>query len=109
MPARTRRPRASSAARAASSARRHLHLHRWRGDRDLHVTITSAVAGTTVVSATSDIPVNGVDDQRTTSTAANTAAGGSGNASKTWHGGGLITDTNVSCSDVLSGAAERRS
>ena len=69
------------------------------------VTITSAVAGTTVVSATSDIPVNGVTITRTTNTAANTAAGGSGNASKTWHGGGLITDTNVSCSDVLSGAA----
>jgi uncharacterized repeat protein (TIGR01451 family) len=48
------------------------------------VTITSATAGTTVVSATSDIPVNGVTITRTTGTAANTAAGGSGNASKSW-------------------------
>ena len=48
------------------------------------VTITSAVAGTTVVSATSDIPVGGLTITRTTNTAVNTAAGGSGNASKTW-------------------------
>jgi hypothetical protein len=48
------------------------------------VTITSATPGTTVVSATSDIPVNGVTITRTTGTAANTAAGGSGNASKSW-------------------------
>jgi hypothetical protein len=48
------------------------------------VTITSAVVGTTVVQATSDIPVNGVTITRTTGTAANTASGGSGNASKNW-------------------------
>src|SRR5207342_733169 len=48
------------------------------------VTITSATAGTTVVSATSDIPVNGQTITRTTNTAVNTAAGGSGNASKAW-------------------------
>ena len=48
------------------------------------VTITSAVAGTTVVSATSDIPVGGLTITRTTDTAVNTAAGGSGNASKAW-------------------------
>ena len=48
------------------------------------VTITSATAGTTVVSATSDIPVNGQTITRTTGTAANTAAGGSDNASKSW-------------------------
>src|SRR5512132_1564704 len=48
------------------------------------VTITSATAGTTVVSATSAIPVNGVTITRTTGTAANTSSGGSGNASKTW-------------------------
>jgi hypothetical protein len=48
------------------------------------VTITSATVGTTVVSATSNIPVNGVSITRTTGTAANTAAGGSGNASKNW-------------------------
>jgi hypothetical protein len=49
-----------------------------------HVTITSSVVGTTVVSATSDIPVGGVTITRTTNTAVNTAAGGSGNADKTW-------------------------
>jgi hypothetical protein len=48
------------------------------------VTITSATAGTTVVSATSVIPVSGVNITRTTGTAANTAAGGSGTASKNW-------------------------
>ena len=48
------------------------------------VTITSAVAGTTEVSATSGISVAGVTITRTTNTAANTAAGGSGNAMKTW-------------------------
>ena len=48
------------------------------------MTITSAVAGTTVVSATSDIPVSGQTITRTTNTAVNTAAGGSGNASKSW-------------------------
>jgi len=52
------------------------------------VTITSAVAGTTVISATSSIGVNGQTIVRTTGTAANTAAGGSDNASKTWQGGG---------------------
>jgi hypothetical protein len=53
------------------------------------VTISSAVVGTTVVQATSDIPVNGVTITRTTGTAQNTASGGSGNASKTW------VDTNI--------------
>jgi hypothetical protein len=48
------------------------------------VTITSAVVGTTVIQASSDIPVNGVVITRTTGTAANTAAGGSGDASKNW-------------------------
>src|SRR5262249_58916217 len=48
------------------------------------VTITSAATGTTVVSATSDIPVDGQVITRTTNTAVNTAAGGSGNANKVW-------------------------
>src|SRR5262249_9150226 len=48
------------------------------------VTITSNTAGTTVISATSNIPVNGQSITRTTGTAANTASGGSGNASKNW-------------------------
>src|SRR5204862_4109941 len=40
------------------------------------VTITSASTGTTVVSATSDIPVSGQTNTRTTRTAASPAAGG---------------------------------
>jgi hypothetical protein len=48
------------------------------------VTITSATAGTTVISATSDIGVSGQVITRTTDTAVNTAAGGSGNAEKIW-------------------------
>jgi len=65
------------------------------------VTITSFAAGTTVVSATSDISVGGKSITRTTNTAVNTAAGGSGNAQKTWEslssgrvtGGGSIFAT----------------
>jgi hypothetical protein len=57
------------------------------------VTITSATAGTTVVSATSDIPVSGQVITRTTGTAANTASGGSGNASKNW--GDVTVTTRV--------------
>jgi len=49
-----------------------------------HVTITSSASGTTVISATSDIPVNGETITRTTGTAANSASGGSDNASKSW-------------------------
>jgi hypothetical protein len=56
------------------------------------VTISSAVVGTTVVSATSDIPVNGVTITRTTGTAANTASGGSGNAQEIWF---LPSDANI--------------
>src|SRR5439155_173872 len=52
------------------------------------VVITSATPGTTVVSATSNIPVSNLSGSdtvtRTTGTAANTAVGGSGNASKSW-------------------------
>src|SRR5207253_2126484 len=48
------------------------------------VTISSGATGTTVVSATADVPVNGVTITRTTGTAANTDSGGSGNASKAW-------------------------
>src|SRR5262249_1859128 len=48
------------------------------------VVITSTAVGTTVVSASSNIPVGGVSIVRTTGTAANTAAGGSGNAAKNW-------------------------
>jgi hypothetical protein len=48
------------------------------------VTISSATVGTTVVSATSSIGVAGETIVRTTGTPANLAAGGTGNASKTW-------------------------
>src|SRR5439155_805053 len=48
------------------------------------VTISSNATGTTVVSATAGIPVNGVTITRTTGTATNTASGGSDNASYTW-------------------------
>jgi hypothetical protein len=48
------------------------------------VAITSGVAGTTHVSATSDIAVNGVTITRATATDANATAGGSGNAVKNW-------------------------
>jgi hypothetical protein len=46
------------------------------------VTITSSTPGTTVVQATSNIPVNGVVIPRTTAT--NPGPGGSGNANKNW-------------------------
>jgi len=57
------------------------------------VTITSLVVGTTEVSATSNISVNGQSITRTTNTAVNTAAGGSGNALKNWTslGSGRVT------------------
>ena len=58
------------------------------------VTITSNTPGTTVVSATANIPVNGQTITRTTGTAANTASGGSGNASKLW----LAPDANIQIS-----------
>src|SRR5262245_7689892 len=48
------------------------------------VTITSAATGRTVLSATSDIPVNGQTITRTRRSADLTAAGGSGNANKVW-------------------------
>src|SRR5262249_19402860 len=57
------------------------------------VTITSAATGTTVISATSNIPVGGVVITRTTGTAANTASGGSVNASKNW--GDVTVTTRV--------------
>src|SRR4029079_19315274 len=60
------------------------------------VTITSAAVGTTVVSATSDIPVAGQTITRTTNTAVNTAAGGSGNANKLWVNANIqITPANA--------------
>src|SRR4029079_8414915 len=71
------------------------------------VTITSAAVGTTVVSATSAIPVSGLPITRTTNTAVNTAAGGSGNASKVWVDANIqitpATDTNaVNTNHVLT-------
>jgi hypothetical protein len=55
------------------------------------VTITSSTPGTTVVSATSNIPVSGTVITRTTGTAVNTASGGSGNASKNWADDVVVT------------------
>jgi len=57
------------------------------------VTITSLFSGTTEVSATSVISVSGQSITRTTNTAVNTAAGGSGNALKNWTslGSGRVT------------------
>ena len=71
------------------------------------VTITSAVTGQTIVSATSDIPVSGVTITRTTATAVNTSAGGSGNAVKNWVNANIAiapaTDTNaVNTNHVLT-------
>jgi hypothetical protein len=48
------------------------------------VTISSSATGTSTVSATSNIPVNGQTITRTTDTLLNTAAGGGGNATKYW-------------------------
>ena len=83
-PGRTPRPRRSSRAPAASSAANTCTYTGGAASATCTVTITSATTGTTVVSATSAIPVNGQTITRTTSTALNTAAGGSGNASKLW-------------------------
>jgi len=63
------------------------------------VTITSSSAGTTVVSATSDIPVGGQTITRTTGTAVNTAAGGSGNANKLW----ILTQVHNSAHADITG------
>ena len=65
------------------------------------VTITSATAGTTTVSATSSIPVGGTSIARTTGTAANATSGGSGNASKNWADSAIVTNVrNASGTDV---------
>jgi hypothetical protein len=67
------------------------------------VTITSASAGTTVVSATSNIPVAGLTITRATNTAVNTAAGGSGNASKSWADSTIVTHVrDAANSDVTN-------
>ncbi len=67
-----------------SSARRRCTYTGGAATASCQVTITSDATGATVVSATAAIPVNGQTITRTTGTAANTTAGGSGNASKTW-------------------------
>jgi hypothetical protein len=67
------------------------------------VTITSATAGTTTVSATSNIPVKGQPITRTTGTAANTASGGSGNAAKNWADSTIVTHVrNAANADVTN-------
>ena len=62
------------------------------------VTLTSMDSGTTVVSATSGVPVNGVTVTRTTGTDDNTAAGGSGNATLTWKG---VAEQLADLSDLI--------
>jgi len=68
------------------------------------VTITSSAAGTTVVSATSNIPVSGQTVTRTTGTAANTGSGGSGNASKNWVDDTVRTDVHNANHSVITTA-----
>src|SRR5262249_7501214 len=67
------------------------------------VTITSSTPGTTVVSATSDIPVSGQTITRTTGTAVNTASGGSGNASKNWADDTIVTHVRDANGTDLTG------
>ena len=65
------------------------------------VTITSAAAGTTTVSAAANIPVSGQTIARTTGTPANTSAGGSGNAAKNWADSTIVTNVrNAAGTDV---------
>jgi len=67
------------------------------------VQITSGVAGTTVVRASTDVTVLGAALHRETGDA---NAGDSADAQKEWvGGGGQITPTAVSCSDFASGTA----
>src|SRR5262249_43768399 len=54
------------------------------------VTITSSTVGTTIVQATSNIPVGGQTITRTTEKAAKRDAGGSGNAAKAWGGKNIV-------------------
>ena len=79
-----------------------MQLHGWRHDGQLHRQITSATAGTTVVSATSDISVDGQSITRTTGTAVNTTAGGSGNATKLWADDTVRTDILNSQDQVVT-------
>src|SRR5262249_26131319 len=67
------------------------------------VTITSATTGTTVVQATSNIPVAGVAITRTTGTAANTASGGSGNAAKNWADDTVTTKVRDAANNDITG------
>jgi hypothetical protein len=67
------------------------------------VTITSATAGTTVISATSDIPVNGQTITRTTGTAVNTASGGSDNATKVWGDDTVSTTVRDAANNDVTG------
>jgi hypothetical protein len=62
------------------------------------VTLTSMDVGTTVVSATSAVPVGGATVTRTTGTTDNTGAGGSGNASLTWKG---VAEQLADLSDLI--------
>ncbi len=64
-------------------------------DGECTIVFTSASAGTTTVNATAKVTVGGLEITRTTGTAANTAAGGTDDATKDWVGRGatlLIID-----------------
>jgi len=67
------------------------------------VQITSAVAGTTVIRAATDVTVSGVSLHRETNDG---HVGDSSDANKTWvPPGGLIAPTQTTCNDVLNGTA----
>jgi hypothetical protein len=64
------------------------------------VVITSTTAGDTVVQATADVPINGAPITVTTGTAANTAAGGSGNVTKHWVDASISLDPLTDADEV---------
>jgi len=67
------------------------------------VQITSAVAGTTVIRAATDVTVSGVSLHRETNDG---HTGDSSDANKTWiPPGGIIAPTQTTCNDVLNGTA----
>jgi hypothetical protein len=59
-------------------------------DGTCFITIKPAQVGSVVIQGTTTVSVAGVGITRTTGTAANTAAGGSGNAQKTWVTGAVL-------------------
>ena len=99
------RPRRSRADPAHSSARRPAPTRAAAPPRAARSTISSGTPGTTVVSATSSIPVSGVSISRTTNTAVNTAAGGSGDASKNWSDDTVTTQVHDPAHNDITGTS----